>query len=121
MQFAEEDLARLAQADEVEIETRAASGEVHRTIIWIVVDGGEVFVRSVNGERGRWYREAVARPSVAIHVDGRRLAATARPAPDIDAVERTSLALERKYDNDPGTAPMLRPQVLATTLRLIPA
>jgi hypothetical protein len=80
-----------------------------------------VFVRSVRGETGRWYREATANPAVAIHVDGRRLAATAIAATDPDSIERTSAALREKYDRIPGLRPMLKPDVLDATLRLEPA
>ena len=121
MSFASDDLARIAQAEEIEIETQAPDAPVHRTRIWIVVDGEDVFVRSVRGETGRWYREATANPAVAIHVDGRRLPATAIPATDPDSIERTSAALREKYDRIPGLRPMLKPDVLDATLRLEPA
>ena len=55
MSFSGEDLSAIDAAEEVRIETQAPGGDIHRTIIWIMVDDGEVFVRSVNGEDGRWY------------------------------------------------------------------
>lgn len=118
MPFSPDDLAVLDREEEVRIETRAADGTVHQTIIWVVVDGDDVFVRSVRGERGRWYREAVADPDVAVHVDGRRLPARAIPAADPDSIARTSAALDRKYGRDPAIATMVRPDVLDTTIRL---
>lgn len=121
MSFAPEDLALLESAEEVQVETQAPGGPVHRTIIWIVVDGEETFIRSVKGERGRWYREAKANPAIAIHVDGRRLPATAIPATDPASIERTSNALARKYRRDPALRTMLIPEVLDTTLRVEPA
>jgi hypothetical protein len=121
MSFTADDLERLARADEIEIETQAPDSPPHRTVIWIVVEGDEVFVRSVRGRAGRWYREAMANPAVAIHVDGRRLPATAIPATDPDSLERTSTALRTKYDRVPGLRPMLKPEVLDATLRLEPA
>jgi hypothetical protein len=51
-QFSADELEELARADEVEIETRRAAGGSRRTIIWIVVDGGHVYVRSVRGPAG---------------------------------------------------------------------
>ena len=122
MSFSGEDLAAIDAAEEIRIETQAPGGDVHRTIIWIMVDDGEVFVRSVNGEDGRWYREAKANPAVAIHVDGRRLAATAIPADDPDSIDRVSDALRRKYPTQGASlASMLEPNTLPTTLRLEPA
>jgi len=40
------------QTDEIDIETSRGEGlAVHRTTIWIVVDGDEAFIRSVPGRR----------------------------------------------------------------------
>ena len=97
MRFAPDELALLADSEEIEIETARPGGPPHRTIIWVVVDGDDVFVRSVNGASARWYREALADPSVTIHVDGRVLPARAESATDPDSVRRTSDELARKY------------------------
>ena len=122
MSFSGEDLAAIDAAEEVHIETVAPGGAAHQTIIWIMVDDGEVFVRSVNGEKGRWYQEAKANPAVAIHVDGRRLPATAIPADDPDSIDRVSAALKTKYNGFGGDLEsMLQPHNFATTLRLEPA
>lgn len=121
MPFSRDDLDALDRAKEVRIETSAGPDqEVHKTIIWIVVDGEDVFVRSWRGVTARWYREALANPEIALHVGNTRLAATAVPAHDDDAVRRTSAALERKYEGDPATRSMLRDEILITTMRLDP-
>lgn len=119
--FSADDLALLDRSEEVRIETRAAGRGAHSTIIWVVVDAGDVFIRSVRGARGRWYREAVANPAVALLVDGRRVTTTAIPASDPESVERASAALRRKYATDPALASMVREHTLETTLRLEPA
>ena len=121
MSFSPDDLARIASAEEVDIETQAPGSTPHRTTIWIVVDGDEAFVRSVRGSAGRWYREATSNPAVALHVDGRRLAATAIPATDPESIERVNGALTAKYESIPGYAPMMKPEVLDATFRLEPA
>jgi hypothetical protein len=121
MRFEPGDLALLAGTEEVEIETAQPDGPPHRTIIWVVVDGDDAFVRSVNGATARWYREAVANPAVTIHADGRQLRARVVAATDASSVQRTSDALVRKYTGVPGLRPMLKPEVFDTTLRLTPA
>jgi hypothetical protein len=121
MRFAPDDLALLAATEEIEIETAIPGGSPHRTIIWVVVDGDEAFVRSVRGTRARWYREAVADPGVTIHAGDRALPAVAQAANDPDSIARTSAALERKYAGDAGLPPMLLPEVLDTTLKITPA
>jgi hypothetical protein len=121
MPFSREDLDALDRAKEVRIETSAGPGKpIHRTIIWVVVDRDEVFIRSWRGVTARWYREALANPDVAIHVGKRRLSARAVPAHDADAVSRTSAELKRKYEGDPAAGSMVRDETLITTLRLEP-
>ena len=121
MSFAADDLARLRAAEEVDIETQAPDGPVPRTTIWLVVDGADVFVRSVRGPSGRWFREATANPAVAVHVDGRRLPATAIPATDPDSIERTTRAVREKYVGIAGFEAMQNPAIFDSTLRLEPA
>jgi len=121
MPFSPPDLEAIDRSKEVRIETSAGPGaEIHRTIIWIVVEGGEVFVRSWRGVTARWYREALADPDLAIHVGERRLPARANPERDQGAIARASSAFERKYAGDPATPSMVREEILITTLRLEP-
>jgi len=120
MSFEPDDLQRLAAAEEVEIETQAPDGPVHRTIIWVVVDDTEVFVRSVRGHPARWFREASANPAVALHVDGRRLPVTAIPATDPDSIDRINAALTAKYTGIEGYDSMFEPHALPANYRLEP-
>ena len=121
MPFDRTDLDAIDRAKEIRIETSAGPGaDVHRTIIWVVVDRDDVFIRSWRGPTARWYREAIANPNVAIHVGKRRLPARAVPARDADSAARTSKALEAKYAGDPATPSMVREDILETTIRLEP-
>jgi hypothetical protein len=122
--FDAETLRLLDGFEEVHIETRRdESAPAHRTIIWVVTVDGTVFVRSVRGERGRWYREASANPSAALHVGNRRIPVRVVPVTDDPTVGAVSAAYRRKYERRaPGPAQaMLRPDTLPTTLRLEPA
>jgi hypothetical protein len=120
MPFDGADEAALDRAKTVRIETAAPGGPVHRTTIWVVVDDGRVFIRSHRGAGARWYREALANSSVAIHVGARRIPATAVPATDGDSIERTSAGIRSKYAGDPSAGSMCRDGILDTTLRLEP-
>jgi hypothetical protein len=117
MGYSQDELDLIDRTQEVEIETKGATG-VHRTTIWAIVDKGAVFVRSYYGAHARWFREALADPAVALNVDGRRVPATAVPATDPESIERMSAGLVRKYAGDPATPRMNRPEVLDLTLRL---
>ncbi|HUG09008.1 MAG TPA: nitroreductase/quinone reductase family protein [Acidimicrobiia bacterium] len=119
MGFTPDDLLLLEETREVRIETRRGD-RTYRTVIWVVVDDGAVFVRSVRGESGRWYERVLADPDVVLHVAGRQIAARAESAADDESVELTSAALRRKYPPGQSLDSMLRPEVLDTTLRLDP-
>jgi hypothetical protein len=119
-----ETLDALDRAEEVRIGTRRdASSPRHETIIWAVVVDGGAFVRSVRGGKGRWYREASANPGVTLRVNDERVPARAVPETDARTIVKVSEAIREKYEASyPGpTAAMLREEVLATTLRLLPA
>jgi hypothetical protein len=120
MRFRQIDLHDLDVAREVRIETQAATGEVHSTIVWIVVDDGELFVRSVRGERGRWFREALEDAEVTIDDQGRRLEARAVRLTDASTIARIDAALARKYVSDPGYDSMLKPEAQQANFRLEP-
>jgi hypothetical protein len=107
---------------EVDIETRRAEdAPAHRTTIWAVVEGGDVYVRSWRGGAGRWHRELTANPVAILHVGGEAIAVRAVAATDRDSVERASAGYRRKYADSPSMASMLRDEILDTTVRLEPA
>lgn len=122
--FDAETLRLLDDTGEVRIETRRdADAPEHRTIVWVVVVDGEVFVRSVRGPKGRWFREIRGYPEGALHVGDRRIPVRAAPVTGEPTVNAVSEAYRSKYEERwPGpTAAMVRPDALPTTLRLEPA
>ena len=121
VKFGESDLDLLATTREIRVETRSKSGDVHRTIVWPLVRDGAVYLRSYRGPDGRWYREALADPDIALLFDRRRVPARAVPALDAVSVEACSTALKEKYRRSYSLEAMLEPAVLPTTLRIEPA
>jgi hypothetical protein len=122
--FDAETLRLLDETKEVRIETRRdGDSPEHRTIIWVVVVEGEVFVRSVRGAKGRWYREISSNPEGALHVHNDRLTVRAAPATDEATVDAVSAAFRSKYQQSSpaSTEAMVRPESLPTTLKLSPA
>jgi len=120
--FGPDDLQVLAGTKEVEIETTMHEGAPrHRTIIWVVVDDEQrALVRSYRGGSARWFREALANPSVTIHADGRSIRAGVVVANDEARIEAASRGFRTKYPNDPSMPAMLTEEVLSTTLELTP-
>jgi hypothetical protein len=114
-------LDRIDAAYEVDIESTRPDGTTRSTTIWAVVDGGDIFVRSVKGDRGYWYQAALDRPDeLALIVDGKRLPVRAVVANDDDGIARCSDGLSKKYRTDESLDSMLGPRVLPTTLKLKP-
>jgi hypothetical protein len=120
MPFRPEDLHDLDVAQEIRIETDTDKKSIRSTVIWIVVDRGEVFVRSVRGETGRWYREALQNPNVTLNDAGRRLPVTAIAVRDADSIQRINDGLKRKYVGQDGYDDMFTPNVLNANFRLEP-
>ena len=118
--FDREDLDLFDREREVGVETTQPDGSPRRTVIWIVVANGVPYIRSWLGERGKWYQDVVADPHGAIHADGRRFAFTAVPVSDPATIQACSDQLQAKYAGDSATPGMVRPEVLGTTLRLVP-
>ena len=109
----------IADTKEVTIVTEGQSKAIPTTI-WVVVEGGEVYVRSVRGDDGRWYRRALTNPDVLLQVGEYRVPFQAEPAPDAESIEAASRGLKRKYPKGGSLDAMLRPEVLHTTMRLVP-
>jgi hypothetical protein len=121
VRFDERALDYLRREKEVEIETLRPDGSAQRTIIWTLVDGDDVFVRSWKGDRGYWYQAATQPDAhVALVVEGRSVAVSVHDASDPESVARCSRQLELKYPGNDSLAGMLRPSILGTTLRLEP-
>ncbi len=116
MSLTPDQLEKLATTQMVNIETKKGD-RVIGTTIWVAVNGDEVYVRSVRGDAGRWYRRAMADPDVTLEVGDQRIRFTAVPATDPDSIEAASAGLREKYRGR-SLENMLLPETLGTTLRL---
>jgi hypothetical protein len=110
----------LATAEEVDVETRRSDGRARRTTVWPVVEDGQVYIRSLRGAAGRWYREALAAPDVVLRVAGEAVPARAVRAADPDSIAAASAGLQRKYADSPYLETMIRDEILEATIRLEP-
>jgi hypothetical protein len=111
----------LETVEEVDIETtRGGDAPVHRTTIWVVVEDGEVYIRSLRGEEGRWFRELIAEPDAVLHVEGEAVPLRAIRAPDPESVQRATAGFRAKYSDSPYLDSMIREEIAPTTVRLEP-
>ena len=106
--------------DLLEVAIRTEKHPDTAVVIWVVVADDEVFVRSVRGGKGRWYRDLAAGGSAALEFADRGLAVRALPASDAGSIARASREYLRKYQPSPYAQSMIRAGVLPTTLRLEP-
>jgi len=76
-------LDELRAIEEVTIRTERHPNTM--VVVWVVVADDEVFVRSVRGSKGHWYRDLANRESATLEFAGRRLEVRAVPASDADS------------------------------------
>ncbi|GHO42186.1 DUF2255 family protein [Ktedonospora formicarum] len=122
--FTEDQLQHLSHMKTVVIETRLSShARSHSTPIWVVVEDGDVYIRSYRGQAGRWYQEITAFPSAVLHLNREQLAIRAIRVTDEATITRVSQALLQKYPTSSSSyaESMVRDEVVGTTLRLEPA
>jgi isopentenyl-diphosphate Delta-isomerase len=85
-----------------------------------VVEQDEVYVRSLRGGAGRWYRELTANPDAVLHAGSDSVPVRAVPAADPESIERATAGFRRKYAGSPSLESMIRDEILDTTVRLEP-
>jgi hypothetical protein len=116
------DLARIGEAEEIEIAALRPDGHLRKpVIIWVVRQGNDLYVRSVRGAAGAWLRGTQVRPEGRIWADGQ--------AWDVSFVEADH-AIDDELDEayrvkyrayaDTHVPPIVRPEARATTLKLVP-
>jgi hypothetical protein len=109
-----------ALRDMNEVAIRTEKHPASAVTIWVVVDDDTVFIRSVKGPTGRWYKDLAAGGPATLEFDSRKLPVQATPATDAKSLERASRQYLSKYHASPYAQPMVRAEVLPTTLRLEP-
>ena len=116
-----EELSTIEAADELEIESLRGDGRLRGpTTIWVVRLGDDLYVRSVNGRTGTWFRGAQDRHEARIQAGGVGkdvlLVETDDLGDEIDATYRTKY---RRYAAG-IVGSVLTPEARAATLKLVP-
>ncbi len=112
--------ALVSLRDTKEVRIRTARGKGRGVVIWVVVVGDAVFVRSVRGPTGKWFVAASAEGQATIEVGDRQLPVRVAPVADNDTIDAVSRAFLAKYATSPYAQSMVHPDTLPTTLRLDP-
>jgi hypothetical protein len=124
MSWTTDELTALATADELRIAGRREDGTLRRlVIIWAVVVDDVLYVRSVRGPQGAWYRGVQQRREGRIESGGvaRDVVFADVPADD-DVQQRIDAAYRAKYPGSPSAVDSIISDVArGTTLRIDPA
>jgi hypothetical protein len=117
-----DELSRIGAADELQISSLRDDGTMRAPVtIWVARHGGDLFVRSVNGNTAGWFRGTEVRHEGHIQAGGvdrdvTFVAADHSVDDQIDAAYRDKY---RRYAANIVNS-ILTPQARATTLRLVP-
>ncbi len=116
-----DELNKIGSTDELQIASVRSDGTLRKPVtIWVVHQGDDLYVRSVNGRAGTWFRGAQdrheAHVSAGVVDKDVQLIETDDQADEIDADYRA------KYNRYPANivATVLTPQAQAATFRLVP-
>jgi hypothetical protein len=112
-------LSLLDRTKEVDMETRGRDGTKHRVPIWVLVIDEQVYVASVRGKRGRWWRELLREGEGALVVGRTRVPVKPHRVRADATLKAMSAGFAKKYPTSRASVvAMQRPEVLETALRL---
>jgi hypothetical protein len=115
----DEELRILDRVREIRVTGRREDGSLRRlTIVWQVVVNGKLYVRSVRGIDGRWYKGVITHYEGAIDFDGQTRSVTYIPDHSVD--DLIDAAYFAKYGNGSSSQAIINMTANATTLRIEP-
>lgn len=115
------ELQHLADVEEIRIGFRRPDGSTGGTPIWVVQVGDDIFVRSIRGTRGGWYRRLRANPHGEVRDAGHTHPVRAEPVTDPGTIDEVTRAYTTKYGRSPYVQPLLEEPAMGGTLRLTPS
>jgi hypothetical protein len=119
--WTKDELEKISDAEELELAAVRSDGTLRKPVtIWVVRDGDNVYVRSVNGRESSWFRGAQTRHEAHVRAQG--------VEKDVDLVETDDVndeldtAYRAKYGHRyAGIVPsIMTPEARAATLELVP-
>jgi hypothetical protein len=114
-------LQHLADVEEIRIGSRRQDGSTRSVPIWVVQVGDHIYVRSVRGPKGGWYRRLRANPDGEVRDGEHRHLVRAEAVTEADTLAQVTRAYATKYAGSPFVRPLLEGPSIGATLRLGPA
>ncbi|TMC44745.1 MAG: DUF2255 family protein [Chloroflexi bacterium] len=117
-----DELPKVARAEELEIASVRPDGTLRKLVtIWVVREGDSLYVRSVKGPTGAWFRGTQERHEGRIRAGGVEKDVTFVNA-DHDIDDAVDAAYRAKYRRYAGSIlnSVLTPQARSTTIKLVP-
>lgn len=117
-----DELDKIGAADELEIAPLRRDGTLRKPVtIWVVRVGDELYIRSVNGRSGAWFRGVQTRHEGRIWAGGVEKEVTFVEEADPAINDQVDAAYRAKYRRYPQyVSPMVTAEARATTLKLAP-
>jgi hypothetical protein len=117
-----DELKRIGGAEEVQITSRRPDGTLRKPVtVWVVRDGDDLYLRSVKGPTGGWFRGTQERHEGRVHAGGVEKNVTFVDA-DQKVENEVDAAYRTKYRRYAGRVlnSVLTPQARSTTTKLVP-
>lgn len=118
-----DELDRIADAEELEIQSQRDDGTLRKAVpIWVVRAGDDVYVRSYKGDGASWYRSVRARHEGHVQAGGVAKDVTFVDVGADEASDQVDAAYLSKYGRFGTrlTDPMVTAQARAATVKLVP-
>jgi hypothetical protein len=121
-QWKSDQLDKLGKAEEVQIASVGRDGTLRKPVtVWAVRHGDELYVRSVKGRSGQWFRSAQERHEGRIRAGGVQQDVTFVDA-DHDIYDEVDAAYRAKYRRYAGSIlnSVLTPEARSSTIKIAP-
>ena len=115
-------LDKIGRAEEVQIASVRQNGTLRKPVtVWVVRHGGDLYIRSVRGRSGDWFRGAQERHEGRISASGVEKDVTFEDA-NHDLDDEIDAAYRSKYNRYAGRIlnSCLTPEARSTTLKVVP-
>jgi hypothetical protein len=117
-----DELNKIGNAEELQIATLRNDGTLRKSVtIWVVRVGEDLYVRSVNGRDGSWFRGMQMRHQGHIRAGGVDMDVTFVEDNDPILNEQINAAYRAKYRHYPSAVDHINsPAARAATIKLVP-